>query len=397
MTPSPSHDTLPGRRRFIRLAGGGVVLAATAPLAVVGCTAGMPAAALQPWSAPSDALEIREFMLAHALLAPNPHNRQPWIADLQEPGAITLFCDAGRLLPETDPFGRQILIGCGAFLELAVQAAAQHGRAVQVSLFPDGEPSDQTLPGGVRVARLAVGEPGSAEPDRLFAQVRVRSTQKGFYDNQRVLAAPLWQRLLRASPTQPSLLLGQVAEPARMAALRQLTRGAFEIEMLTPATYLESARLMRIGPTEIARYRDGISITGVMPRLLNAVGVFDRFAVPERGNDTHQRMLDHWRPSETGSGYFWMATQGNSRRDQIAVGRVFVRAQLQATADRFSLHPLSQALQEFDAMREARRTLHAALGLDPMEQPLQMLCRVGYALEPAGHSPRRALHDLLRT
>jgi hypothetical protein len=387
---------MPDRRRFIRLAGGGVVLAATTPLTVIGCTAGMPAAALQAWSEPTETLDIREFMLAHALLAPNPHNLQPWIADLYEPGAITLFCDSDRLLPETDPFGRQILIGCGAFLELAVQAASQRGRAVQVNLFPDGDPPDQTLPRGVRVARLVVGDPGSAEPDPLFAQVRERRTQKGVYDNQRVVAPPLWQRLLGASVKQPSLLLGQVSEPARMATLRQLTRTAFEIEMLTPATYLESARLLRIGPAEIAQHRDGISIIGMMPRLLDAVGLFDRFAVPKRGNDTHQRMLEHWQPSETGSGYFWIATQGNSRRDQIAVGRVFVRAQLQATADGFSLHPLSQALQEFDAMREQRRALHATLGLDAVAQTLQMLSRVGYAMEPAGHSPRRPLSNLLR-
>jgi hypothetical protein len=396
MTPSPPRGAQSSRRRFIRLAGGGVVLAAASPLAVIGCAAGMPTAALQPWSAPTDTLEIREFMLAYALLAPNPHNRQPWIADLREPRAITLFCDSDRLLPETDPFGRQIMIGCGAFLELAVQAAAQRGRAVQVSLFPDGEPPDQTLPRGVRVARLVFGEPGSAEPDPLFAQVLERRTHKGAYDNQRVVAAPLWQRLYRASAAQPSLMLGHVSEPARMTALRHLTRTAFEIELLTPATYLESARLLRIGPTEIERHRDGISITGTMPRLLDAVGLFDRFEVPRRGTDAHRRMLDYWKPFETGSGYFWIATQGNRRGDQLAVGRAFVRAQLQATADGLSLHPLSQALQEFDAMREPRRTLHAALGLDPAAHTLQMLSRVGYALEPAGHSPRRALSDLLR-
>ena len=47
--------------------------------------------------------DARRFTLAHALLAPNPHNRQPWIADLREPGRLHLVCDGepqGWTLPE---------------------------------------------------------------------------------------------------------------------------------------------------------------------------------------------------------------------------------------------------------------------------------------------------------
>ncbi|MFM7343718.1 MAG: hypothetical protein ACKO3Q_13760, partial [Betaproteobacteria bacterium] len=65
------------RRHFIGLVGGGTVLAAAGPLA--GCTADLPEAAVQPWRNPDRETDIRRFMLAHALLAPNPHNRQPWI------------------------------------------------------------------------------------------------------------------------------------------------------------------------------------------------------------------------------------------------------------------------------------------------------------------------------
>lgn len=385
------------RRAFIRLVGGGAVVAAAGPVVVSGWAAGMPAAALRPWNAATESLDTREFMLAHALLAPNPHNRQPWLADLREPGVITLVCDGERLLPETDPFGRQILIGCGAFLELAVQAAAQRGRAVEMVMFPDGEPPAQALPCGVRVARLVLGQPGSAAADPLFVQVRERRTHKGAYDDQRVIAAPMWQRLYRAASSQASLLLGQVSEAAARVEMRNITRTAFEIEALKPAAYLESARLMRVGPSEIEAHRDGISITGTMPRLLSAAGLFDRFEVPKRGSDAHRRMLDYWAPFETGSGYFWIATEGNRRRDQLAVGRAFVRAQLQATADGIALHPLSQALQEFKEMREPRRSIHTALGLDPDGQTLQMLARVGYPLTPAVHSPRRDLAELLRS
>ncbi len=56
-TPNPA---LP-RRRFIALAGGGVVLAA-APLA--GCASDYPNAAIQAWQPANDNTEIRRWMLA---------------------------------------------------------------------------------------------------------------------------------------------------------------------------------------------------------------------------------------------------------------------------------------------------------------------------------------------
>ena len=37
---------------------------------------------------------------------------------LETDGGLTIFCDLDRLLPETDPFDRQITIGFGCFLEL---------------------------------------------------------------------------------------------------------------------------------------------------------------------------------------------------------------------------------------------------------------------------------------
>lgn len=153
------HPT--SRRRFIALAGGGAVFV-TLPLA--GCASSYPEEATQAWRAAGTKTDLRRHMLAHALLAPNPHNRQPWMADLTQPGRIGLICDGERLLPETDPFGRQILIGCGAFIELAVIAAAERGVAVDVQLFPDGAPAADALPRGARVAVLQLRESGSANP-----------------------------------------------------------------------------------------------------------------------------------------------------------------------------------------------------------------------------------------
>ncbi len=387
-------EAAPGRRAFIRLVGGGAVLAAGGLLA--GCSAQMPEVAVQAWSRAQGETDTRRFMLAHALLAPNPHNRQPWIADLREAGRIHLVCDGERLLPETDPFGRQILIGCGAFLELAVIAAAQRGLAVTVELFPQGAPADNELPKGSRVATLTLGEAGSAKPDPLFAQIARRHTLKSAYAAGR----PLPEALVRSwSETAGAygLRSGVVAGDAAMDPIRRITREAYEIEAITARTWLESARLMRIGPDAIATHRDGISLNSPMVRTVHTLGLFDPMEVPARGSKSMERIMDHWKPYETGSGYLWMASPGNARVAQVGAGRAYVRAHLQATAAGVEMHPLSQALQEFAEMRGPREAVHKALGVDTSRETLQMLSRVGFATQPGGPSPRRDLNTLLRT
>ncbi len=392
--PATTDDTAPGRRQFIRLVGGGAVLAAGGTLAA--CSSTLPAAALQPWTDAAGQADTRRFMLAHALLAPNPHNRQPWIADLREPGRIHLVCDGERLLPETDPHGRQILIGCGAFVELAAIAAAQRGLAVTIDWFPGGTPAAEALPKGTRVATLVLGEAGSAPPGALFAQIARRHTRKTAYAAGKPLPGDL-ARAWAATAAAFGLRSGLVTDEASMSPIRKITREAYEIECTTPRTWLESARLMRIGPDAIATHRDGISLNSPMVRALYTAGLFDPMEVPQRGSSSLQRVMDRWVPFETGSGYLWLASSGNDRLAHVASGRAYVRAHLQATAAGADMHPLSQALQEFAEMRSLREAVHRAVGLDPAAATLQMLARVGYATEPTGPSPRRELGALLRT
>ncbi|MEK8051448.1 twin-arginine translocation pathway signal protein [Ideonella sp. DXS22W] len=388
----PLSDLLPSRRRFIALTGGGAVFA-TLPLG--GCASTYPDEATQAWRATGPETDLRRHMLAHALLAPNPHNRQPWIADLSQPGRIGLLCDGQRLLPETDPFGRQILIGCGAFIELAVIAAAARGVAVEVQLFPDGAPAADALPRGHRVAVLHLRDAGSAPPDPLFAQIAQRHTNKAAYANDRALPVALTAQWAQTAQ-RFGLAGGVVSDAAGLERLRAITREAYEIECLTPRTWLESAQLMRIGPDAIARHRDGISLNERMPRLLHALGLFDPLQVPQPGSANLERVMARWAPFETGSGYLWLASSGNTRPQQVDAGRAYVRQHLQATAAGVQMHPLSQALQEFAEVRRPYLAVHQALGLDPQRNTVQMLARTGFALQATQPSPRRGLQALLQ-
>ena len=114
------------RRKFIRVVGGGAVVVAAAGGGLTQCDK-MPAAAVAGWRDP----DPRRRALAHAILAPNAHNMQPWLVDLSE--ADALYVDRTRLLLETDPAARQIVISHGTFLELLVLAAAAQGYRADVT------------------------------------------------------------------------------------------------------------------------------------------------------------------------------------------------------------------------------------------------------------------------
>ncbi len=112
------------RRTVVRGIGGtGLALVGAGGLFAVTRT---PERALAPWAAIEDPppADVRLDAFRHAILAPNPHNRQPWLIKLVGVDEALIFCDLERRLPETDPFDRQILIGFGCFLELARIAAA---------------------------------------------------------------------------------------------------------------------------------------------------------------------------------------------------------------------------------------------------------------------------------
>ena len=160
------------RRRFLALLGGGVVVAAAAGGGVWAATRD-PAEARLPWeTAGHGESDPRRHALSYALLAPNPHNTQPWLADLTETDVVTLYCHADRRVPQSDPFDRQITVGLGAFIELAVMAAAEIGHRVHVTLFPEGEPQPRL--DGRPVARLTFTRDEGVVRDPLFAHVLAR-------------------------------------------------------------------------------------------------------------------------------------------------------------------------------------------------------------------------------
>jgi hypothetical protein len=395
------------RRHFIRVIGGGSILAATA-VSQSGCSAlssNLPAEAVEAWQGPSaQDTDPRRRALAYAITAPNPHNLQPWLADLREANAITVYTDRERVLPETDPFGRQILIGHGAFIELLVIALASQGLTAQVTLWPQGE-----LPATLKdwdkrpVARMTLtpATPGSG-PDDLFKQILIRRTPKTDFDASKTVSDASLQSLI-ASVTSPALRAAGTSDASRLQPLRDLCWQSAKVELLTPRTMMESIKLIRLGPDEILKHRDGITINSPFLRAMGSVGMFDRSAPPAEGSAGYKNAMARFEGhSRTAMGFVWLSTPGNSRSQQIEAGRAYVRLQLKATELGLGVHPMSQALQEFAEMKPFFSKAHELMlgkpaPQKPTDDTVQMFCRLGYSAGAEPASPRRPLDKFMLT
>lgn len=381
------------RRFLLRIAGGGVIAAATA-----GCSSALPESALAAWRGPGDEPDARRWILAHAILAPHSHNLQSWLVDLSVPDQITLHVDRTRLLPETDPFSRQMLMSQGTFLELLDQAAREKGLRAEITLFPEGAFGPRQLDDRP-TARIRLVPDAAVPREPLFAQVFRRHTNREAYAD--TVPPPEALQAIAASTRGFALRAGFVTREDAPAIehQRRIAREAWRIELTTPRTILESYRWLRVGPREIAEHRDGLSLNDPLVRVVSALGLFDRHVAPAAGDRAIQGQIEDFNAKIDGTpAFYWLVSEGNDRVAQVNAGRAWVRAQLAATAQGLAMQPISQALQEYPEMAALYQEIHERLGAPAPRFTVQMWARLGHgpAVQP---SPRRgvAAHLLKQT
>ncbi len=369
------------RRKTLGILGGGMIVAATGLGVHV---TRKPNAAIAPWAAAGGYDEPRMRALSYAILAPNPHNRQPWLVDLSVAGDIGLYVDTEKMLPHTDPFNRQITIGLGCFLEVLRMAAAEDGYKTEAVLFPEG--ADAARLDGRPVATVAFARDADVAPDPLFGQIMDRRSLKEPFD----VARPVADADLAALVATGSTIAASNA-PEDIAHYRDLTERAMMIEIDTPRTYQESVDLFRIGRREVNANPDGIDFSGPLFETLDTFGLFTREAAVDRESVTFSSGIDAvLSNTRTAMAHIWITTPGNTRPDQIAAGRDWVRLNLATTARGIGIQPLSQILQEYPEMDDLYQQIHKELA--PGGETVQMFARLGYGktVDPSPRWPLEA-------
>jgi hypothetical protein len=387
------------RRSFLRVTAGGMLGGAALGCAgLAGCSQAMPPQAIEAWRGPGPLLpggDLRHWLLAFAILAPHSHNLQSWRVSLSTPGEIWLACDLTRLLPQTDPQARQIMMSHGTFLELLDMAAKEQGYRADITLFPEGIFSTEKIDTRP-VARIRLLPDPAIKKEPLFAQVLLRHTNRSMYELSRDVPAAAWEAM-RSSVDGAQVRVSHVglAQAEVLAAHRRTASAAFAIELSTPRTVMESYALLRVGATEVLQHRDGLSLLAPLPVALARLGLFDRDSVPTPDDyATTSQIEDFDKKLASTPGFLVMTTPANDRVSQIRAGRAYVRVQLAATALGLAMQPLQQALQEYPEQRQPYADIHRLAGVSLLGETVQMWARVGYA-SPVEPAPRRRLQDFI--
>jgi hypothetical protein len=361
----------------------------------VGCSSAVPPEAILPWQGPKAETDVRRWALAYAILAPHSHNLQSWVVDLGTPDEILLRCDPARLLPETDPLSRQIMMSHGTFLELLDIAARERGLRADITLFPEGAFGPDKIDARP-VARIRLAADPAVVKDALFAQILARRTNRNAYEPTRVVPTEARQAMAdAAAPRGGRFGFVGAEQPAALQRHRAIASEAWRIELITPRTIMESYRVLRVGAAEVAKHRDGLTVMDPKLVWMDRLGLFDRSRAPAPDSFATTSQIEDFnaRLASTAS-FLWIVSTGNDRPTQVNAGRAYARVQLAGTAHGVAMQPLSQALQEYPEQAGPYAAIHGLLDAPTRTQTVQMWARVGFA-PPVEPAPRRGLNDYI--
>jgi nitroreductase len=359
-----------GRRRFLTVAGGAVLLSALQPHLALARRAGAIESGLQPWTLPAEPsanpLDRARALIGAAVLAPSHWNAQPWRFEVEE-GEIRLTADPARALPATDPDRRAMMTGLGAALENLLIAARAWGLQPTVEYFPGGLENV--------VARVTLTAGGPRRDGALFEMIPERRTNRRGYDGRGIY------------PQNRGLLLAQISGDAHVhwlddhAQLRDLADVAHDAtreEGENRRAAGEQAAWIREDQGDARRRGDGLTVDALeypglahwMPgRAFDPESWFHRFGLESAARHARDGL-------RSASAAVLITTPAGGDNAWVTAGQAYQRFALKATQLGIAHQPMHASIEWEHARPELLRTF-AAGGEEPV-----MLVRLGHASAP---------------
>ncbi|MCW2963150.1 MAG: hypothetical protein JWO17_402 [Actinomycetia bacterium] len=348
--------------------------------------------AYAPWSSWREQNGLLRLVGA-AILAPSPHNAQPWLFEIGS-GRIDLYADRARWTGATDPFRREQYVGLGAALENLVLAAKANGYAPQVTLLPDGS-------GSSHVARIELAR-SSPQASALYAQIPNRHTNRYAYvQGKRAPTAALDAMAGLNNSATGDARLFWFAGAAQRSLIGDLLIEATEALMADPDQSASDYAWFRQNWDEIQRQRDGITIDAA--GLSDLVAALAKLLPAQSQTATDNAWLAATRNThtKTAAGYGIVAVRdADHNLQRLQGGRLLERIHLWASGNGIALHHMNQLTERAD--REIQLGLAHRFGdqlteLMPSGWQALSTFRIGYPTHTPHKSPRRSVAAVIVT
>jgi hypothetical protein len=355
---------------------------------------------LKPWDKPyyQQFDDPRLQVIAHGILAPNAHNMQSWriLLNDQNPNEFSLFVETGRLLPETDPYSRQITISNGTFLELVRIASEKLGYQANITLFPQGEFDDEGTAESLAshpVAKVLL-ELGEVKNSSFYDAIFNRVTNRTQYLDKPL--APQQIQQLRSLNPDSTLSLEIFQSGEDLNRLKEFAKQGVQIESNHSGSMHETNLVLRMSERQKNKYRYGLTmdsqgLSEVTRFFMQSLGTI--FPLDEEASGRLWRTSEFQRIEHTPA-YALIISADNSRISQVKSGMLYSRFQLAGTVMGLSMQPTSQVLQEYPEMAELYKEVHQTF--TDAGHTIQMMVRLGEASQSVSHSPRMDVMSFIK-
>lgn len=361
----------------------------------------LPPHYLEPWSkAYQNRFEDPRLKLAACgLLAANGHNMQPWKIKLDEKDSSVfyLYADSSRVTKEVDPFARQMMISQGTFLEYVKVAGDELGTPVTIDLFPLGTYNEAHLYESMDscpVAKITLRQENPVKT-KLYDNIFLPDTNRGNYQKN----PPSMEERMSLSYTGEfnDITANIIYNKPNIGTLGDFALRAAEIEANTSRVMKETEVIFRPNEYQKNRYRYGFSIegqgtSGLMKHILQGiVTIFPSMNSGKAQKDNF--LLSTKKAVENTPAYLLLISSDNSRISQVKCGMAYSYCILKAHNMGLVMQPLSQALEEYDEMKDVYEDIQKQYGKGGT---IQMFMRLGYPIKAAPRSMREDVTSLLR-
>lgn len=307
-------------------------------------------------------------ILNEARWAQNAHNIQSWKVEIIDETTLIGSLDKFRMLPETDPFDRQLILSLGAFAAVAELAAAREGWDLEAQWIGPTQWSND-FKGEIPLFRWELSESPVQIEDSLLDSLSAATVKYAVEES--LISEDLMDGLV-IRYSDGSTRFKFISSAQEVDELKEKALTSFKKEMYFEPARNESIINTRYGEKERKENPYGITL---LPNFktgnVRFIEFFARLFPQKPESYGKQAVKMFGKAIEPSKTLLLMTTEGNDPEDQFRGGMVMQRMWMDLINRGYSLLPLSQGLQEYEEVSNEYGFFQKRLALEG--ETVQML------------------------